>query len=97
MELDYWWLLVLGTGFSVGVTVLFLYALYLGLRKQRWWPLLIVLSAWLAGMVAYSGWDAERRRDNARRRAEELTSARLGPECALAPCHAPLEQPPWPT
>ncbi|MEO0423960.1 MAG: hypothetical protein AAF184_16600 [Pseudomonadota bacterium] len=77
MEQDYWWLLVLGTVFSVGVTVLFLYSLFLGLRKRRWWPLFVVLTVWLAGMVAYSGWDGERRRENARRRADELVGQHL--------------------
>ena len=90
MENDYWWLLVLGTAFSVGVTVLFLYSLHLGLRKRRWWPLVVVVSVWLAGMVAYSGWDGERRRENARRRAEPLTSS-IMPLCPPAQClpHSP--------
>ncbi len=82
---NYLWLLVLGTAFSVGVTVLFLYSLYLGLRRRRWWPLLVVVSVWLAGMVAYSGWDGERRRENARRRAEPLTSSITTP-CSPPEC-----------
>lgn len=100
MEQDYWWLLALGTVFSVGVTVLFLYALFLGLRKRRWWPLVIVLTVWLAGMVAYSGWDGERRRENARRRADDLVGQHLqrtppppraaAPDGHLAPQRTPL-------
>ncbi|MEO0972988.1 MAG: hypothetical protein AAFX85_07820 [Pseudomonadota bacterium] len=77
MDGNYWWLLTFGTVFSVGVTVLFLYSLHLALHRRVWWPLLLVISLWLAGMVAYSGWDGERRRDDARRRADELTSAAL--------------------
>ncbi|MEM9386593.1 MAG: hypothetical protein AAGA68_16160 [Pseudomonadota bacterium] len=96
MEQDYWWLLALGTVFSVGVTVLFLYALFLGLRQRRWWPLFIVLTVWLAGMVAYSAWDGERRRENARRRADELLSQMQRPAVPRPPKVEHAGSPPAP-
>ncbi len=74
MSSDYWFLFTFGTVFTISVSLLFLYTLHLGLRRRRWWPLVVVSVVWLIAMVAYSVWDGAERRDGARRRAAELSA-----------------------
>lgn len=52
---DTQWLLVVAGGALISLaTVLFLFALWLGLHKKVWWPLAVVSTFWLFAMSIYA-------------------------------------------
>ena len=79
MTAQYWTLFVLGGVVSGGATIAFLYSLARGLRGRGWELAVLVAAVWLAAMVAIAGWDSEQRREEMRRRAQDLAPQAPGP------------------
>lgn len=53
---------------------LFLYAMWLGLNRNRWWPMGIIATVWVVAMAAYSLWDGKERQSTQRQRIETLSA-----------------------
>lgn len=53
---------------------LFLYAMWLGLNRNRWWPMGIIATVWVVAMAAYSLWDGKERQSAQRQRIETLSA-----------------------
>lgn len=64
-----WWLVIGGAIFTIASLLAFLFALTRGLRTQRWGALGTIVALWVFAMAAYSLWDGEERREQARERA----------------------------
>lgn len=75
MNTPTWALLIGGAVFTVGALAGFLFALAHGLRTQRWWPLGLIVTLWLAAMAGYSLWDGAERRALAHERATATSQA----------------------
>ncbi len=74
-----WLLFIFGSVFTISAMALFLYAMWLGLHHNRWWPMGIVATVWVVAMAAYSLWDGKERTQMQRQRIEELSSHVLTP------------------
>ena len=68
-----WLLFIGGSLFTIVAMALFLYAMWLGLNRQRWWPMGIVATAWVLAMAAYSLWDGKERQATQRQRVDTLS------------------------
>lgn len=49
-----WFLLLAGSAVTTLAVMLFLFTLWLGLHRNKWWPLIIVTAAWLLAMTVYA-------------------------------------------
>ncbi len=67
-----WVWMVAGTVVTLGATAAFLAALAHGLKRGRWWPVGLIVIAWLVATVGYLLWDNAARQAAGRQRVSGL-------------------------
>ena len=68
-------LVFLGTSFTVFSLLAFLFALRLGLRHKKWWPLVVITVLWLIAMGAYALLESGTGPDSSRQRIGQTLHA----------------------
>ena len=70
-----WLPFAVGSIVTLGSVAFFLYSLWLGLNRRRWWPLGVIVFVWIVMMAAYSFWDSGSTAQGSRQRIQSAIGA----------------------